>query len=142
MMLVAVCRENVLDGSNDDDASTALGGSSSSSSLWPVNSLAAVGSKVVEEGTAAVNELTLGTPYDGDAAPPDTLAPPTTGAYGAISATGGSRFAYEPLWLVNQEFSVRMPGTEVQRILVGDALRTSEGWHNGNPTFVLEFEKK
>jgi hypothetical protein len=64
------------------------------------------------EGGADVNQLTLREPYQGSAAGP------------------------QDVYIVNQLFTVRAPGTTVQRVLV---MRNSENapWTNGEPEFTL-----
>ena len=89
----------------------------------PVPPLAVrAGAAVVQQGGAAARELTLG------------------------AAFGGDKSGASDLWLVNQEFAVRMPGTEVQRVLLGDTNKNGQAhsgpqtWDAGSPTFTLRFK--
>jgi len=72
----------------------------------------------VSEGHAPAKQLTLGTPFGGD--------------------MGGD----VPLYLVNPTYAVRMPGTEVQRILLGDTFTPggqTQSWESGSPTWTLTY---
>ena len=72
----------------------------------------------VAEGHAAAKQLTLGSPFGGD--------------------MGGD----VPLYLVNPTYAVRMPGTEVQRILLGDTFTPggeTQSWESESPTWSLTY---
>jgi hypothetical protein len=70
------------------------------------------------EGHAPAKQLTLGAAFGGDA--------------------GGS----VPLYLVNPTFAVAAPGTEVQRVLLGDTFTPggeAQSWGSDSPTWTLTF---
>jgi hypothetical protein len=91
--------------------------------LYPVPRAAVSITTMVDiEGTADTEELTLEDAFTGD------------------------MDGEHDLWVVNPEYAVRMPGTEVQRILLGDSALIGSGggddqsWYNEDPTFTLTWK--